>query len=97
MEGALATYRDLKRPDVIALNSLLSGFCDCGRVKMAIDILNNSKKKKDSITPDVATYTILISSLLGVGTLDASKASFKLYKEMKNEWKILPDPCLIDS
>lgn len=107
LEGALTAYRGIEKPDVIAFNSLLNGFCDCGRVKMAIDILNaNLKKKKTKttkkkdvkcITPNVATYTILISSLLGIGTSGSSERSFKLYKEMKDEWKILPDPCLIDS
>ena len=106
LEGALTAYRGIEKPDVIAFNSLLNGFCDCGRVKMAIDILNaNLKKKKTKttkkkdvkcITPNVATYTILISSLLGIGTSGSSERSFKLYKEMKDEWKILPDPCLID-
>ncbi len=101
LEGALKAYRRIEKPDVIAFNALLSGFCDCSRAKMAVNILDANLKKKlkgmDFVNPDVATYTILISALLGIGTPGASERSYKLYKEMKDEWKIIPDPCLIDS
>ncbi len=69
---------------------------------------NNDKNKtnnKDSsselqhqhfVETDVATYSILISSLLKIGTTGASRAAFKLYKEMKREWDIFPDTGLVD-
>jgi len=101
LEGALNAYRGIKEPDVIAFNALLNTFCQCGRVKMAIDVLSaNLKKKKkevDCIIPDVVTYTILISSLLEIGTAVASRGSFKLFREMKVEWSIVPDAGLVDA
>ena len=104
LEGALQVYRRIPKPDVIAFNALLNTFCECGRIKMAIEILHdNLKKKKDQkkdvncIIPDTATFTILISSLLAIGTEAASKASLKLYIQMKDQWEIAPDAGLVDA
>jgi pentatricopeptide repeat domain (PPR motif) len=101
LEGALVAYRSIQQPDVVAFNALLKAFCLNGKLKMAIDILNkNLKNRQDGtmfIVPDVATYTLLISSLLAVTTADASKAAYKFYKEMKYIWKIHPDTGLIDA
>lgn len=101
LEGALVAYRAIQYPDVVAFNALLKACCLDRKLKMAIEILNeNLKNKQDGtrfISPDVATYTILISSLLAVATVDASKAAYKFYKEMKNVWKIYPDTGLIDA
>lgn len=100
LEGSLTAYRGIRKPDVIAFNALLNAFCENNRVKMAIEILNaNLKKKKkgDCITPDVATYTILISSMLQIGSTASSNGAYSLYKEMRAEWDIIPDTGLIDS
>ena len=101
LEGALTSYRAIEKPDVIAFNALLNAFCEGRRIKMAIDVLNANWKKKEKdlsyIIPDVATFTILISSLLKVGTVEASKAAYKLYKEMRNEWGVVPDAGVVDA
>jgi len=101
LEGALAAYCVIGKPDVIAFNALLNAFCEGRRIRMAIKALNANLKKKEKgssyILPDVVTYTILISSLLKVGTEEASKAAYKLYKEMRNEWQIIPDTGIVDA
>jgi len=101
LEGALTAYRAIEIPDVIAFNVLLNSFCEGRRIKMAIDVLNANLLKKEKglsyIIPDVATFSILISSLLRVGTVEASKAAYKLYKEMRNEWGVIPDTGVVDA
>lgn len=101
LEGALVAYRAIQHPDVVAFNALLKACCWEKKFKMSIEILSNNLENRQNgarfISPDVATYTILISSLLAVSTVDASKAAYKLYKEMKSVWDISPDIGLIDA
>jgi len=101
LEGALSSYRVIVKPDIIAFNALLGAFCEGRRIRMAIDVLNANLKKKEKelgyILPDVVTYTTIISALLKVGTAEASKAAYKLYKEMRTEWQIMPDTGIVDA
>ena len=49
------------------------------------------------ITPDVVTYTTLISALLQLKSRAATRRANILYEEMKREWWISPDTILIDT
>jgi pentatricopeptide repeat protein len=99
-DGVESTYKSIHNPDTILLNAYIEGCCRCGKVKRALDIMadnNDAFRGDDKFTfPDVASYTILISAVLQIGTKSASGRALLLYNEMKRLWGILPDFALVD-
>jgi len=102
LDGIQAAYHDIHTPDTIAFNALIEGCCRCGKVRMALETMadNNdsylNRDKNGYISPDVVTYTILMSAILKIGTSSASNRALLLYKEMKRVWGIMPDRALVD-
>ena len=95
--GAQRTFDALSEPDTIAFNALLGAYCDSGSIREAMDIYRNNlaelKNGESYVSHDVATYTILISSLLKIGS---TQNASKMYSEMKKEG-IAPDTGAIDA
>jgi len=100
LEGVVETFGRIAKPDAVAFNTYLDSCCRCGEVKMALDGLKDnavrSQSEKSFVLPDVATYTVLISTLLKIGNVAASDHTRKLYREMKQLWGIQPDKGLVD-
>ena len=100
LDGMENTYKRIHEPDTIAFNALIEGYCRCGKIKKALEIIadNNDTCREGGrfVTPDVVTYTILISAVLKIGTSSASQRALLLYNEMKRIWGITPDKALID-
>lgn len=100
LDGIENAYSNLQNPDTISFNSLIDGYCRCGKVKKGLEAMaDNNDLYRDGgkyITPDVVTYTILISAVLRIGTSAASSRALLLYNEMKSIWEIIPDQALVD-
>jgi pentatricopeptide repeat protein len=100
LEGVQRAYKNILLPDTISFNSVIEGYCRCGKVKMALETMadNNDRHHEggEHIVPDVATYTILMSGILKIGTSSASNRALLLYNEMKRVWGIMPDRALVD-
>jgi len=109
-EGSLEAYNAINEPDIIALNAFLDACCKCGDVRTALETFettfagnsdsrsrgNRSSGGSRPFSPDVVSYTTLISALLEVGSSPASDRAHKLYDEMKSSWGISPDIALVD-
>ncbi len=100
LDGIESAYSNLQNPDTISFNSLIDGYCRCGKIKKGLEAMadNNDLYRGEGkyITPDVVTYTILISAVLRIGTSAASSRALLLYNEMKSIWGIIPDQALVD-
>jgi len=100
LDGVCETFGRIAKPDAVAFNTYLDSCCRCGEVKMALNAQKSNSAKSQSeenfISPDVATYTVLISTLLKIGNVAAADHTRKLYREMKQLWGIQPDKGLVD-
>jgi hypothetical protein len=100
MKGVRQAFERIQEPDLIAFNVYLDSCCRCGDIKLALEAqkknLDLAKTDEYYVTPDVATYTILLSALLKVGSSTASFQAQSLYKQMKRYWGIMPDKGLVD-
>ena len=109
-DGSLEAYNAINKPDIIALNAFLDACCKCGKVRAALETFeamftsksesrsrgSRSSGRPRSFSPDVVSYTTLISALLEIGSSPASDRAHKLYNEMKSSWGISPDIALVD-
>jgi len=109
-DGSLEAYNAINKPDIIALNAFLDACCKCGKVRAALETFeamftskresrsrgSRSSGRPRSFSPDVVSYTTLISALLEMGSSPASDRAHKLYDEMKSSWGISPDIALVD-
>ena len=111
-DGSLEAYNAINKPDIIALNAFLDACCKCGKVRTALETFeamftsksesrsrgsrSTSSGRSRSFSPDVVSYTTLISALLEMGSSPASDRAHKLYDEMKSSWGISPDIALVD-
>lgn len=56
------------KPDVITLNTIISGFCRMGRIEEALKIMNDMLMGKFN-SPDAVTFTTVICGMLNVGRI----------------------------
>lgn len=97
VSAALEALRRLEKPDLVALNAFLDVCCKCNCESTALQVFDFHFRQKRSayrISPDVITYSILISSLMK--TKKTLPKATKLYSEMREQDKVLPDKALID-
>ncbi len=95
--AALDALRRLEKPDLVALNAFLAVSCKCSCESTALQVFDfhfHQKRSMYRIAPDVITYSTLISSLMK-SKKTLPKAT-KLYLEMREQEKTLPDKTLID-
>jgi len=97
VKGALAVFRRIEKPDIVAVNAFLDASCRSGEQSVAFHTFDHlfGSDATATMTPDVITYTILISSQLRLNTLPASRKAQELYQEMR-ERGISPDIALVD-
>jgi pentatricopeptide repeat protein len=99
VKGALEIFRRIWRPDVIAVNAFLDAACRSGEVQVAFDtfgaLFGGDSPSPRTLSPDVITYSILISSLVKINNVRAANKAQDLYKEMRSR-KIFPDRPLVD-
>ena len=99
LKSALAEFRSISYPDVIAVNALLDVACSCGETQIAFStfkhVFEESPPPFSSIEPDVITYTILIKSKLKQKTIGAFREAQKLYADMRSRG-VFPDITLIN-
>jgi hypothetical protein len=97
LDGALQTFRKIKKPDVAAINSLLDACMRCDNEKVARETFDYYYRgSKPRQRPDVIAFSIMIASLVKKNYFEASKAAIKLYEEMKYERRLKPDKALVD-
>jgi len=95
MKTALEAFRRLRKPDLVAVNALLDLCCKCRRESMATQVFDfHFRKKSNRISPDVISYSILISAFLKATS--TVPQAIKLYTEMKMLDRIHPDTALVD-
>lgn len=99
IKGALEVFRRIEKPDIIAVNAFLDASCRTGEMKIAFDtfdhLFSQQSSTLDKITPDVITFSILISSQLRLNTVRAAKKAQGLYQDMRIR-RIQPDILLVD-
>jgi len=96
LEGALAVFRRIKEPDVMAVNTFLDAACRCGQSAVAFETFDSIfEDKKSSLLPDVITFSILLSSQLRLNSSIGSLRALATYKDMKAR-EIVPDIPLVD-
>lgn len=98
LKAALENFRQINKPDLVAVNTFLDACCRCDHEKLAFDTFDHffGKHSNGIIAPDVITYSILITALLKVGTPSAMQRTRLLYTEMKRKRGIMPDKALVD-
>ena len=98
LKAALENFRQMNKPDLVAVNTFLDACCRCEHEKLAFDTFDHffGKRSTGVIAPDVITYSILIAALLKVGTPSAMQRTRLLYTEMKRKRGIMPDKALVD-
>jgi pentatricopeptide repeat protein len=99
IDGALEAFGRLQKPDVVAVNAFLDTCCRTNSDKLAFktfDIHFRQKADYFALTPDVKSYSVLISSLLRKGTLGTISRASKLYNEMRVKFQVTPDTILVD-
>lgn len=98
LKGALENFQRLAKPDVVAVNAFLDACCHCEKEKLAFETFKHffGDASGSYISPDVITYTILISALLKQGTPKAMQRTIVLYNEMRKRRGIMPDQALVD-
>ena len=97
VSAALDALRRLEKPDLVAINAFLSVCCKCNCESTALQVFEFHFRQKRSVyrlAPDVITYSTLISSLMK--TKKTLPKATKLYHEMREQDKVLPDKTLID-
>jgi pentatricopeptide repeat protein len=100
IKGALEIFRCIEKPDIIAVNAFLDAACRTGEMKIAFDTFDHlfgsqPKSTTGDLTPDVITFSILISSQLRLNTVRAVKKAQDLYKDMRSR-RVSPDVLLVD-
>lgn len=104
IKGALAAFRQLTKPDLIAVNSFLDACCRCQRINLAkktFDFYFRKQRKEDRIGagdafgPDVISFSVLISAVLKGQTTNCFEEAWTLYQEMI-KCQIVPDTTLVD-
>jgi hypothetical protein len=98
MEGAMENFRQIEKPDVVAVNAFIDACCRCEREKVAFETFKHFfvDKSGGNLTPDVITYSVLIAALLKKGSPQAMQKSIILYQEMRKKRDIMPDKGLVD-
>jgi pentatricopeptide repeat protein len=94
---ALDAFRGIKRPDVAAINSLLHACLRCNNEAVALKTFNyyfQEDSKRQS--PDVTSYSTMITFFLKKNSSGGSKAARELYENMKYKRRIMPDTALVD-
>ena len=98
--GIQLAYKNIHSPDTISFNAMIVGCCRCKQAKLALEAMaKNNEERRDGgkhVTPDVVTYTILISAVMKIGASSSLRRALLLYKEMKQVWGIMPDRALVD-
>ena len=101
-DGALAAFKKLRKPDLVAVNTFLDASVRCGSKHVAFAVetfrhyFGSADKPSTSLEPDVISYSILISALLKINGIDASKDAKSLYDEMTQTRGIVPDKAIVD-
>jgi pentatricopeptide repeat protein len=95
--SALDAFRGIKRPDVAAINSLLHACLRCNNEAVALKTFNYYfQEDSERQSPDVTSYSTMISFFLKENSSSGSKAARKLYENMKYKRRIMPDTALVD-
>lgn len=98
LESAKEAFQRIHHPDIAAVNSFLDAAVRCGDIGLATETFERFFwDKKVRLSPDVISYTTLITAHLKKGTFDGSRTAKNLYNEMKYERRIFPDTSLIDT
>jgi pentatricopeptide repeat protein len=99
VKGALDVFRRIKKPDIVAVNAFLGAACRSGELKIAFDTFEHlfgpQKHSRGYLTPDVITFSILMSSQLRLNTVRSVRRAQDLYQEMRTR-QIKPDIALVD-
>mmetsp|Transcript_13723 Transcript_13723/g.38636 ORF Transcript_13723/g.38636 Transcript_13723/m.38636 type:complete len:1002 (-) Transcript_13723:66-3071(-) len=97
LEGAIACFRRIKRPDVAAINALIDAAVRSGNDKVAVQTFNRYfNGDAPCAIPNVISFSTMIGAHMKKGTFDGSIAARKLYQEMRFQRRILPDRGLVD-
>ena len=98
IKRAVEAFRKLAKPDVMAINAFLDVCCKNEHEALAIQTFDYyfRNKKKSGFTPDVITYSVLISSLLRSSRSESISRAHKYYQYMREKDKILPDCAMVD-
>lgn len=101
IKGALAAFRGLKRPDLVAVNAFLDACGRCSNDQLALKTFRHffgtdQDFSSSILNPDVISYSIMITSLVKKNTADASSLAQKLYDEMTKLRNIFPDKAMVD-
>jgi pentatricopeptide repeat protein len=99
LKGALDVFRRIKKPDIVAVNAFLGAACRSGELKVAFDTFDHlfgpQEHSRGYLTPDVITFSILMSSQLRLNTVRSVRRAQDLYQEMQAR-QIKPDIALVD-
>ena len=100
IKGALRIFRSITKPDIVAVNAFLDAACKSGEVKIAFDTFDflfgpRRPSKYSYLSPDVITFSILMSSQLRLKSVPSARKAQGLYQDMRSR-QIQPDIPLVD-
>jgi pentatricopeptide repeat protein len=101
--GCVEAFRAIHKMDLAAVNSFLDACCRCGRYRLAFDTFDyyfrreTSREAKRNLTPDVISYSILVSASLKHANADSIRRAQSFYDEMKSKYSTMPDNTMVDT
>ena len=99
LNGAVENFRQMNKPDVVAVNAFLDACCRCDQEKLVFETFKHyfgENSSNNNIVPDVITYSVLIAALLKKGTPQSMQRTILVYNEMRKKRGIMPDKALVD-
>uniref|UniRef100_A0A7R9WMG1 Pentacotripeptide-repeat region of PRORP domain-containing protein n=1 Tax=Craspedostauros australis TaxID=1486917 RepID=A0A7R9WMG1_9STRA len=98
IQGALDAFQQLKRPDLIAINSFLTACARCGKDKMALRTFQhyfNTNKSNSGLQPDLISFSVILASQLQKCSTEGMYQASKFYNWMR-QLDVSPDKPLVD-
>ncbi|XP_042484691.1 pentatricopeptide repeat-containing protein At4g39530-like [Macadamia integrifolia] len=96
IEDSVKVFHELRDPNVVIFNALISGFAQHGRALEAIEVFKDMEKM--NIIPNKITFLAVLSACRHVGLVEESILIFNL---MCQSYGIEPEPehysCLVDA
>ena len=110
LKGVVRSFKQIHRPDRIAVNAFMDACCRCNRDTLAMEAFRyyfdeqkkprneeDRQERREPLEPDLVSYSILISHYLKSSKPRSREIARVLYSSMKESRTIYPDPGLVDS
>jgi pentatricopeptide repeat protein len=97
LDGATKAFQCIQHPDTVAINAFLDAAVRCGKHREAMETFDHFfRGERPRATPDVISFSTVISANMRRGNMAGSRDARDLYVEMRYQRRIFPDKALVD-